>query len=65
LGEIVSESQGAGGFFFEGCHYFGATLELGEINCRFSAYFEIERVARETTGSRLMPTYAAYMMMRN
>jgi 2-polyprenyl-3-methyl-5-hydroxy-6-metoxy-1,4-benzoquinol methylase len=39
-------------------------LQPGEAERRFGGYFEIERVAGEKTGSRLMPVTATYLMAR-
>ena len=54
---------------------FGAILEPGEINGRFGAYFEIERIFHETnprhgliavmTGKEKAPGFAVYLMTRN
>jgi len=44
--------------------FFKMACEPGEIRRRFGPHFEIERYAGETTGSRLMPGWAVYLMTR-
>jgi SAM-dependent methyltransferase len=43
----------------------GVAMRPGEAKRRFGKYFEFERVTRVKTGSRLIPTFATYLMTRN
>jgi SAM-dependent methyltransferase len=44
--------------------FFRMACEPGEIERRFGPYFEVERYAGGTTGSWMMPGWAAYLMTR-
>jgi hypothetical protein len=43
----------------------GVAMKPGEIERRFSEYFEIVVVSEIKIGSLLMPTFVTYLMTRN